>query len=360
MSKFLKILFVFFLFLPVFVFAQAEKKKALLFYSESCSHCQEVEDYFQKENIYDKYEIRKIDVAGEYNAAYLNEFFDSFNIAPENRGWPAVFFGNEILVGSRPIMENFVSKIEKANASEFPAPATVEKSLLEMKSRLDESGQSFWPMLYIILNAGIADSINPCVFVAVFILLFILWPSSVRSKFPLAIIGFFLAIFISRLFSGIFLYYNADRLNFFRPILAMAGILSATLGIFSLKYSLRGLTHALFDAKIGNFSIERLTFIKGMVIGVVASIFLLPNSGGPYFPFIKILSERLGAGMFMMVLSIHNFLFIIPLLAIAFLIYRFSRKEKVKKLYRKSNALVRVVCGAAMVLVGIYIVRISF
>ena len=360
MNKFLKIIFVFLLFLPVLVFAQTEKKKALFFYSENCPHCREVEEYFQKEKIYEKYEIKKIDVAGEYNAAYLNEFFDSFNIAPENRGWPAVFFDNEILVGSRPIIENFVSKIETANGSEFPSPTTVEKSFLKMKEKLDKGEQSLRSVLLVVLGAGLADSINPCVFPAIFILLFILRPGCLKNRFYLALAGFLAVIFLARFFLGILLYQDAVSLNFFRPILAIAGILAATLGVFSLRYPTAVISRVVYGIKNSFLSFSWLSFLKGLAAGAICVIFLLPNSQEPYAPLVKIISERFDWGKATFALSVYNFLFIIPLAAVALLINFLANKTDARKFYIKNAVFVRVVCGAAMVFAGAYIIKISF
>lgn len=358
MKKFFIIIFL--IFLPMLVFAQAEKKKALFFYSENCLHCKEVKEYFQKEKIYEEYEIREIDVAGEYNLAYLNDFFDSFGIKQEKRGWPAVFFGNEILVGSVPIIENFKSKMEESGAYEFPAPADVEKSLSKMREKMNYKEQLSWSTAAIILGAGLADSINPCIFAVVFFLLFILRPACVRSKFLLAIAGFFVAIFSVRLLSGIFIYKDAGYLNFFRPILAISGILSATLGIFSLKYSLQNITQPILNTKISFFSKKQGIFIKGLLIGIIASLFILPNVSEPYVPFIKIIAERMNIFPAIIALSIYNFLFIIPLLLLVLFISWSAKKERAQNFYRKNKMLIRVTCGAAMVFIGAYIVKVSF
>lgn len=355
-----KLFIIFFLFLPLLVSAQLEKKKAILFYSENCPHCKEVEEYFQKEKIYEKYEIRKIDIAGEYNLSYLNDFFNSFGISQEKRGWPAIFFGSEILVGSRPIIENVVSQMEKYGTSEFPAPLTSDESLSRVRDKLSDSKQPVWSLTAIIISASLIDAINPCVFTTIFLLLFILWPSCIRSKFPFAMTGFLSAIFLIRLFSGIFLYQNIDNLNFFRSILTIMGIISAILGIFSLKYPLASISHAIYKMKSVRFSIKKATFLRGLLIGGFASLFLLPNPNEPFIPFIEIISERFGQVKAVALLSLYNFLFIIPLIVLAVAISLLAKKTKVREFYKKNIELVRVISGTIMVFIGIYIIRIIF
>lgn len=346
--------------LPLLVFAQAEKKKALLFYSEECPHCKEVEEYFQKEKIYEKYEIRKIDISGEYNFSYLNDFFDSFKISQEKRGWPAIFFGDKILVGSRPIIENFVFQMEKSGTSEFPAPLTSDEYFSKIKSKLGDNKQSAQSLAVIVISTSLIDAINPCIFTTIFLLLFILWPSCIRSRFLFAMFGFLVAIFLIRLFSGIFLYQNTDTLNFFRSILIIMGITSATLGIFSLKYPLSSFSHAIYKMKIAQLSLNETIFLKGLAIGSFAGLFLLPNPIEPYSHFIKIISERFSQAKAIGILSLYNFLFIIPLVALAMGINLLAKKTKVREFYKKNIELVRVISGTIMVFIGIYIVRIIF
>lgn len=360
MNKFLKTIFIFLLFMPILVFAQADKKKVLFFYSENCPHCKEVESYFQKEKIYDKYEIRKIDVAGEYNATYLNEFFDSFGISEENRGWPAIFFDNEILVGSRPILENFVAKIEATDAAEFPSPESVKKSFLKTEEKMEKNNPPLHSALAAVLGASLADSINPCVFPAAFILLFILRPGCLKNRFYLALAGFLLVIFLARFFSGILLYQDILTLNFFRPILAFAGILAATLGVFTLRYSASVISRAVYRIKNNFLSFSWLSFLKGLAAGAICVLFLLPNSNESYAPLVEMISEGFNWGKATAALSVYNFLFIIPLLALALIINFLANKTDAREFYRKNTILIRIVCGVAMILAGANILKISF
>jgi len=360
-NRFYKFFIVLFLILPVFVFAQTEKKKALYFYSESCPHCKEVDQYFEKEKIYEKYEIRKIDVSGEYNLSYLNEFFDSFKISEENRGWPAIFFSNEILVGSPPIIKNFAPEIEKADAYNFPSPESVKKYFLEIKNIPDKNSQSLRSMLAVIVGAGLVDSINPRFFVAIFVLMFILWPSCAKRKFLYAIAGFLLAIFLARLLSGFLIFFQEGFwLKLFRPILALMGIISMTLGIFNLKYPLAIIFHAVYKIKSNVFSVSWLNFFKGLMAGAFSGLFILPVLNETYAPFMKLLSEQLGRNQVVAALSIYNFLFIIPLAILAIIINSAAKIIEVREFCIKNVLLIRIICAVAMVFVGLNIVRASF
>lgn len=358
-DKLYKFVFLVFLFLPILVFAQTEKKKALFFYSEACPHCQEVEKYFEEENIYDKYEIRKIDVSGEYNFAFLNEFFDAFGISQQNRGWPAVFFGNEILVGSPPIVEEFVLEIDRVEAREFPSPEAVKKYFSETKNDSSKNIQSLRSMLPVIASASLIDSFNPRIFSAIFVLMFVLWPVSARRKFLFSIAGFLLAIFSVRLLSGVVIFhYDYFWPNAFRLISALMGILLITLSIVNLKYHLASVFNAIYRIRTGKLSRSWANFFKGLVVGVFSGLFLLPISGENYAVLVRILSEKISQGL--PALSIYNFLFIIPLAVVALMINAAAMKMRVREFCIKNDLLIRIIFAVAMVAVGLYTIIISF
>jgi glutaredoxin len=112
--------------LPVLVFAQNAntKKKAYFFYLDACPHCHNVNDYFNANGIYDKYDIVKLDASAPQNGELLMKFYETNNY-PENQrgGVPVVVFGDKFLVGDTPIIDNFVTDIEASqSADKLPNP----------------------------------------------------------------------------------------------------------------------------------------------------------------------------------------------------------------------------------------------
>ncbi len=91
MKKKLFIFFLLVLFLPVLVLAQNEKKKAVYFYSDTCPRCQNVENYFQSNGTYEKYEIQKLNTHQKENFEKLNALFSAFGVEEKKRGVPAIF-----------------------------------------------------------------------------------------------------------------------------------------------------------------------------------------------------------------------------------------------------------------------------
>jgi glutaredoxin-related protein len=109
------------LIIPVLVFAQdAPKKKAYYFYGEQCPHCKAVDEYFQANGIYDKYDITKLEVVSNpFNGKMFLEFGKAFGVKDWG-GVPTIVFGDKYLTGDSPIKDNFVSEIDAAdNANEL-------------------------------------------------------------------------------------------------------------------------------------------------------------------------------------------------------------------------------------------------
>lgn len=113
---------------PLLALAQENpgKKKAYYFFGEQCPHCKKVDEYFQANGIYEKYEITKLEVVGNpFNGKLFLQFGKSFGV-DDWGGVPTVVFGDKYLVGDTPIIENFVREIDAAeNANELPDPEKI-------------------------------------------------------------------------------------------------------------------------------------------------------------------------------------------------------------------------------------------
>jgi glutaredoxin-related protein len=127
-SSMKKILFIVLL-LPFIAFAQdSGKKKAYYFYGSQCPHCFKVDEYFQSNGIYDKYDITKLEVTeNPFNAKTFMEFGKSFGKSDWG-GVPTIVFENKYLIGDAPIIDNFEKEIANVPATELPDPGKISGS----------------------------------------------------------------------------------------------------------------------------------------------------------------------------------------------------------------------------------------
>jgi len=154
--------------LPLLVLAQnGAKKKAYYFFGENCPHCKNVEEYFQKNGIYDKYEITKLEVvANPFNGKLFLEFGKAFGVEDWG-GVPAIVFENKYLVGDTPIIENFEKEIAGVEAKELPDPEKIGKNDAVSKNNPDNSSpgnkKNYFPVIIgvaVVLSAGILVWVN--------------------------------------------------------------------------------------------------------------------------------------------------------------------------------------------------------
>ncbi|MCX6762916.1 MAG: hypothetical protein NT093_04015 [Candidatus Moranbacteria bacterium] len=112
-----------FLLIPILTFSQdAPKKKAYYFYGDTCPHCKNVDEYFQANGIYDKYDITKLEFSNPFNTRLLLKFGEAYN-DPNKGAVPAIAFGNKFIVGDQPIISSFVQEIDASdNANALPDP----------------------------------------------------------------------------------------------------------------------------------------------------------------------------------------------------------------------------------------------
>ncbi|MFZ1971146.1 MAG: hypothetical protein WAU65_03140 [Candidatus Nanoarchaeia archaeon] len=222
-------------------------------------------------------------------------------------------------------------------------------------------------LLLKITPLALADSVNPCAFaVLMMVLLSILINNpSKRKKVLLGGLAFCLAVFLEYLFYGIII------VPFFRTFASILrensvyfydalGIISMTVGALNVK--------EFFNYKKGEFAtemplsfrpkvkkiIEKITSPLGaFIVGFVVTLFLLPCTIGPYIIASGLLSN-LGILGALPWLLYYNFLFVLPMLIITLLIhYGFTKIENVSEWRDRNIKLMHLIAGILMFLVGI-------
>ena len=220
--------------------------------------------------------------------------------------------------------------------------------------------------LAVMIPAALADSINPCAF-AVMLLLLTTILSKTKDKKKAFISGlmFSLAIFITYFLLGIGvlkLLWNVESLFRLKWIVGIVGIL---IGLANLKDYFRYGKGFVMEVPLA-WRPTMMKIIKGVTsprgaffIGVVVSLFLLPCSSGPYLTILGFLSaesQSLNIQGYMY-LTIYNLIFILPMIIIAFLIgFGYSTAEKIWAFKNKNTKLIHLIMGLLMLALGIYVI----
>ena len=345
---------------PLSLFAQTEKKRAVYFYSETCSHCYQVDQYFTASNIYSDYEIKKLDTADPDNLKQLNEFFDAFEVKPEDRGWPVVFFGDRMLIGDQQIKENFVSEIRSVNALVYPTPEEVRKSFEEKKNQqVVIPKKSLNLPIPLLVSAAFVDASNPCALAVLILLLATVMAAKGKNKALLSGLVFSLAIFISYLLMGLGFYKAITVFSLPKFISLGVGILSIIIGLANLKDVFWYGKVFIMEVPLSwrpkmQGIIKKVTSPLGALgAGFLVSLFLVPCSSGPYIVILSLLAEKTSMGKTLPLLILYNFIFVLPMLIITLAMYFGSARMGKMEAWRQKNLrLLHAIAAGIMLFIG--------
>lgn len=217
----------------------------------------------------------------------------------------------------------------------------------------------------IMLPAALADSINPCAFAVLFILLnTVLSKSKSALKVIATWVSFISAIFISYFVMGLGLFKALASSDSAITIQIIAWTLWILVWLFNLKdalwYGKWGFAFEVPKAwKPAMFKITSgiTSPIGAFFVWFLISLFLLPCTSGPYITITSMISangtEHVVAILY---LIIYNLIFILPLIAIVILVA--TGLASVKELQKKRMQNIRLIHGVVWILMlslGLYI-----
>ncbi len=245
---------------------------------------------------------------------------------------PALFVGDVAVAGDKlyrprgtplafPSLEgNEALEQAVAQAVETKAISPLEK--LKLREQLT---------LGAVVAGAALDSINPCDFAVLVLLLGTLLVMGKRVKVIWAGLAFAAGIFVAYFTLGFVLYsllgLTVGTRAFREPFIFVISSLAILVGLWQMKDLLwYGKWFSIEVPDSWKPTVKKLTAsvvsVPGaFVIGLVDSLFLAPCTSGPYIVILTLLSQTTtrwqGAGL----LLLYNFIFILPMIAITFLVH---------------------------------------
>ena len=293
------------------VAAEVKKDAIYYFWGQGCPHCAQVDKFFEEKGFYDKYPIEKKEIYFNHeNAALLNEYYDKYNVPLDSRGVPAVFIGDHYLIGGLDIPNEFETLASKFVESSNLQPAATKAATTKV---------SF--LLPAVIAGALADSVNPCEFAVLVLLLTAILASGSPKRALHAGLLFSLSIFISYLMMGLGLYKALSWGALPRFFMTFIGVLAIILGLFNIKdYFWYGKGGFLMEVPMSwrprlKALISRVTSPAGaFFVGFLVSLFLLPCTSGPYIVILGMLSQRTLFAQALAYLVFYNIIFILPMI----------------------------------------------
>lgn len=346
-------------------FSTASSTCAYLFYGDGCPHCAAIEPFIESmQTKYPDLEIQKFEIYNNRpNLVLFNKYLYAYGVPESKSGVPAIFIGNDYLVGDTPIVNHFEEKIIANNGTACP---DLEK-IIDASGQIGEASPTkiiTELSLLTIIGAAIVDSINPCAFAVLLILLGFLLTTSNKDTALKGGLAFTLSIYVAYFLFGLGLFSALQISGLSYWFYKIIGLLAIIIGLANIK--------DFFWYGGGGFVMEiprswRPTLKKmlsavtspsgAFLMGFIVCLFELPCTGGPYIFVLGLLAERSTMIAAIPILLLYNLFFVIPLLLITFVMYAGLKNiEEMSQWKDKNIRELHLITGFIMLILGMMVI----
>jgi cytochrome c biogenesis protein CcdA/glutaredoxin len=353
----------------LFTLAAAASPTTLVFFHEiGCSHCDRTDAFL--ESIHPDYpdlEILHYEIHQSESLDLLPKLLAAYGV--EEGSVPILFVGDVSVVGGvfyglqdEPFAPSGRSEdlaLERAIrlAIETGAPSPL--------SRIDESSQRRLAenlTIPAVILAAAADSVNPCTFAVLVLLLGTLLVAQRKGRKALVLkagFAFTIAVFVSYFLMGIGIFSAIQAAGIQRPFIMAVSSLAILLGLWNMKdYFAYGKWFTIEVPQRWRPTVSRLTASVVSVpgaffVGVVDSLFLLPCSSGPYIAILALLSKTTTRTEGILYLLLYNVIFVLPLVGITLAVhFGFTTTARAERWRSARLGKLHLVSGIVMFLLG--------
>jgi len=320
---------------------------AYYFYGTGCSACEAVEPHIDAlDEKYDFLELEKFEIwYNKANNKLLAQFYEKYGV--EDGGTPTVIIGDDVLIGYNTIQNGLEPLILEHQEAGLACPVSGEK--------LPTVG------LVALLSAAAIDAINPCALAVLILLLSTVLLARRRRVALCAGLAFTAAVFISYFLMGVGLFSVLSKLTGVSYWVKKGlGVLAIAIGLFNLKdYFRPGALGFRTEVPTGwrpkmKALIGGVTSVPGaFVVGLIVSLFLLPCTSGPYIVITGMLADYATFWGAVPLLLLYNFVFILPMLVLTWLVYYGMKPHTVEKWRVQRIKYLHLLAGIVLIGLGI-------
>lgn len=368
---------IFLLFTSLFaIFWVSFAQEYIFFYWNWCTHCAKVEQFFKDENIEKKYDLEMKEIY--FNRDNLKEFQDYIEklwIDSSKAGVPFLVIENEnecdYVAWDKKIISFFQEKLDaesenfECNQENCPDLNCSEINSGDVQWTVEQDEDNHRSFFGVMVPAALADSINPCAFAVILLLLSsILIETKDKKKAILAGFLFALAVFLSYLAMGLWLFSalaTATNTVIIKWIVWILGIIVwlANLKDFFWYGEWFRMEVPLARRPKLHKVIKRATSpIWAFVVWFLVSLFLLPCTSGPYITILGYLASENSAvnTRWLIYLIIYNLIFILPMIWITLIVWLWVKSAEELAAFRHKNIkLIHLIVWLLMLGLWIYV-----
>lgn len=321
----------------------------VLFYADGCQYCIALEDYLDDlKNSY-QFNLVSYEVHNISNIQLFQEYAQKYNTSI--KGVPTLFINDKFFEGfNSEIAYKIREEIAGKNSNSITGNV-IGNSDTNIKKAIT---------IPAVILAAFVDSINPCEFAILILLLTTILVSSNRKKALFAGIAFSLAIFLSYFLMGLGLYSAIKASGLSRTLYLIFAFIAILFGLFNLKdYFAYGKWFVMEVPLSWRPAMKKLvtsvTSIPGaFILGIIISLFLLPCTSGPYIVILGMLAETATKNSAIALLLLYNLIFILPMLAITFAVYYgLTTTEKAENFRIRKLRVLHLIAGIILIVLGI-------
>jgi cytochrome c biogenesis protein CcdA/glutaredoxin len=338
----------------------------VVFHEIGCSHCARIKAFIESvAPSYPELEVVRYEIHDPESQELLGGLLSAYGV--EVGSVPILFIGDVAFVGG--VYYGLYPEPYSAagRAEEMALEEAIQRAIdADAPSPLDripsDGSTSFAEKLTIpaILVAAAADSVNPCTFAVLVLLLGTLLVAGRKGKVLQAGLAFTIAIYISYFLMGIGIFSAIQAAGIQRPFILGVSSLAILLGLWNMKdYFAYGKWFTIEVPQRWRPTVKRITSsvvsVPGaFAVGVLDSLFLLPCSSGPYIAILALLSKTTNRTQGILYLLLYNFIFILPLLIITLAVhFGYTTTARAERWRSERLGKLHLISGGVMLLLGV-------
>jgi cytochrome c biogenesis protein CcdA len=218
------------------------------------------------------------------------------------------------------------------------------------------------PTMPVVIATAAVDSINPCA-IGVLVLLLATLMGLSKNRHKMLLVGFIYitSVFVTYLAAGFGLLLFIQKLNIAQPLSWFVGGLVIILGLIEMKdffWYGQGISLRIPPRRAEQIKqyMKKVSIPGSIVLGIFVAAVELPCTGGPYLAITTLLAKIGFSWQVFWLLVFYNFIFVLPLLIILFMVYFGTHHKKIKAWKEKEKKWMRLFTGLVMVILGVLLI----
>ena len=295
-----------------------------LFYGQGCPHCERVRPLIDEFAVkYPQVQLKTYEIYfNTTNQVMFREFLERYDVKEE--GIPTLFIGDRALIGETAIRTQLEERIVWYTNNPAVCPATYTKSGglphdLSPAKPVDLTVPS-------ILIAAVIDSVNPCAFAVLIILLAYLASLGERRRIAAVGCAYIATVFVVYFVAGLGLLTVVQQIGLSGIVFTIAAVVAIIAGLINIAEVL--LKREIFTLAIPvsqkgaiDRYIRKASIQSAIALGALVSMVELPCTGGIYLAILGLLGDRMTLAEGIPYLLLYNLIFVLPLILILIIMY---------------------------------------